>query len=62
VALYRLQFVDHFSGKILRARDFDAATDEMAVRYAEDARGLAAMELWDADRKIKQWDAFPPIA
>ena len=61
MAIYRLQFVDFYSGDIMRARDFEAATDEAAITYAEEARGLAPMELSDADRKIKNWDAFPPI-
>ena len=62
MAIYRLQFVDFFSGNVMRARDFEAPTDEAAITYAEEARGLAPMELWDADRKIKDWDAFPPMA
>ncbi|GAA3893851.1 hypothetical protein GCM10022276_11330 [Sphingomonas limnosediminicola] len=60
--IYRLQFVDCFSGKILRARAFEAPTDEAAITYAEGARGLAPMELWNAERMIRNWDAFPPIA
>ena len=59
--IFRLQYVDLFSGNILRARDFQAASDEAAIAYAEEARGLTAMELWQGDRKIKQWGAFPPI-
>ena len=62
MSVYRLQYVDVFSGNVMRARDFEAATEEAAITYAEEARGLASMELWDADRKIKHWDAFPSTA
>jgi hypothetical protein len=61
MSVYRLQYVDPFSGNILQTRDFEALTDEAAITYAEGARRLAPMELWNADRKIKQWDGFPPL-
>jgi hypothetical protein len=60
MAVYQLRYFDAFGGGIVRAREFQAESDEAAVAYADDARGLAPMELWEGDRRIKQWDAFPP--
>ena len=39
MSVYRLQYVDVFSGNVMRARDFEAATDEAAITYAEEAGG-----------------------
>jgi hypothetical protein len=60
VAVYQLRYFDGFSGKVVRAREFQADSDQAAMLYADDVRGLAPMELWEHDRKIKQWGAFPP--
>src|SRR4051794_40930085 len=57
MAVYQLRYFDAFSGNIVRARDFEAETDQAATAYADDARGLAPMELWERDRKITQWGA-----
>jgi|tagenome__1003787_1003787.scaffolds.fasta_scaffold20980432_7 hypothetical protein len=59
MAVYQLRYFDAFTGNAVSARDFEAESDQAAITYADDARGLARMELWEHDRKIKQWDAFP---
>ena len=61
MALYQMLTFYFSSGHFVRAREFKAETDAAAVAYAENARGLARTELWKGDRKIKQWDAFPPL-
>jgi hypothetical protein len=60
MAVYQLRYFDAFRGNVVRARDFQAESDQAAIAYADDARGLAPMELWERDRKIKQWGALPP--
>jgi hypothetical protein len=59
VALYRLDFLDTSTGQVCLAREFQADTDEAAIAYADDARGMSPMELWNGLRKIKRWEAFP---
>jgi len=61
MALYQMLTFYFSSGHFVRAREFKAETDAAAIAYAENARGLARTELWKGDRKIKQWDAFPPL-
>ena len=60
MASYRLKFLVAFSGKATLSRDFEAETDAAAIAYADDARGMTAMELWNEERKVKRWEAFPP--
>jgi hypothetical protein len=62
VAIYRLHYLDGFRGEAVSIREFQAETDETAIAYADEVRSLTAMELWQGDRRVKQWDAFPPIA
>jgi len=61
VGFYRLYYLDGYSGHIMRVREFDAENDQAAIAYGDEVRSLSPMELWDCDRKIKQWDAFPPM-
>ena len=61
VRFYRLYYLDGFNGHIVRVREFDADSDEAAIAYGDEVRSLSPMELWDGDRKIKHWDAFPPM-
>ena len=60
VPLYRLQYLDAFTGAVVRSQDLEAKDDEEAIACADVARGLTPMELWKRDRKIKEWSAFPP--
>ena len=60
MALYELRYLDAVRRLIVIRRSFEAESDELAVIHAEDARGLAPMELWQGERKIREWDAFPP--
>jgi hypothetical protein len=57
-----LHYVDGFGGDVVRVREFEAENDEAALTYGEDVRSLTAMELWEGDRKVRHWDAFPPAA
>ena len=60
VADYRLHYLDGSGGNIVLVREFEAQNDDAAIAYADDVRSLAAMELWQGEQKMKQWDAFPP--
>ena len=60
MARYQLRYLDASSGGVVSRRDFDAEGDEAAIAYADNARRMAAMELWERDRKVKEWEAFPP--
>jgi hypothetical protein len=61
VAYYRLYYLDGLSGHVDHFREFEAESDEAAIAYADDTRGLTPMELWSGERKIKDWEAFPPV-
>jgi hypothetical protein len=61
VAYYRLYYLDRLSGHVDHFREFEAESDEAAIAYADDTRGLTPMELWNGERKIKDWEAFPPV-
>ena len=39
-------------GRIFRCEDFDAPTDEQAIRQALELRGATAAELWCGQRKV----------
>jgi len=54
---YRLYFMDRFSGHIDHFREFEAADDDAAVAIAERWREDRPMELWNLERKLRQWDA-----
>ena len=53
---YRLYFIDRFSGHIDHFREFEAADDDSAVMVAERWREDRPMELWNLERKLRQWD------
>jgi hypothetical protein len=53
---YRLYFMDRFSGHIDHFREFEAADDEAAVAIAEGWREDRPMELWNLERRLKQWN------
>lgn len=52
---YRLYYMDRFSGHIDHFREFEADTDEAAVEIAETWRDGRPMELWNRNRRLKQW-------
>jgi hypothetical protein len=53
---YRLYFMDRFSGHIDHFREFEAADDDAAIAVAEGWREDRPMELWNLERRLKQWD------
>ena len=53
---YRLYFMDRFSGHIDYFREFEAETDDDAMRTAESWREDRPMELWNRQRKLQRWD------
>jgi hypothetical protein len=52
---YRLYFMDRFSGHIDHFREFEAADDDAALAIAERWREDRPMELWNLERKLRQW-------
>ena len=60
MAYYQLHYLNGFTGDIDHIREFEAESDEAAIAYAGDARGLNPMQLWSGARKVKCWEAFPP--
>ena len=56
---YRLYFMRRFSGHIDHYREFEAENDAAALAIAEGWREDLPMELWNLQRKLKQWDEAP---
>jgi hypothetical protein len=54
---FRLYYFDRFSGHIDHFRDFDAADDVAAVGVAERWNDGRPMELWNRERRLKQWES-----
>jgi hypothetical protein len=52
---YRLYFIDRSSGHIDHFREFEAEDDKDAVVLAEEWATGSPMELWNRDRRLKQW-------
>ena len=60
---YRLYYLDRFSGHIEHFREFEAEDDGAAIAYAEGCNAGQAMELWNRERRLRQWrTGFPPGA
>jgi hypothetical protein len=55
---YRLFFFDG-AGHIERAHEFEAESDERAIRVAEGWQEGRAMELWQHHRKVREWEPPP---
>lgn len=53
---YRLYIMHRQSGHIDHFREFEAEDDRHALAIAEGWREDARMELWNRERKLKQWD------
>lgn len=60
MTVYRLYFMDGFSGQIMEFVQFSAADDADAVRMAEERRRPIAMELWCQSQKIQRWEPMLP--
>jgi hypothetical protein len=59
VADYRLYFLDN-AAHIRHALDLDFESDERAIAVvAQDYSDGQAMELWQRDRKVKNFPAIP---
>jgi hypothetical protein len=52
---YRLYFIDRASGHIDHFREFEAESDEDALIVAQRWANGAPMELWNRDRRLRQW-------
>ncbi len=50
MACYQLNCLS--DGRIFRCEDFEAASDDQAIRTALDLRGVTAAELWCGERKV----------
>ena len=53
---FRLYYFDRFSGHIDHFREFDAEDDGAAVAVAQRWNDGRPMELWNRERRLKQWD------
>ena len=52
---YRLYFLDRFSGHIEHFREFEADHDDAALAIAEGWRDDKPVELWNRNRKLRNW-------
>lgn len=57
---YRLYFMDGSSAHILSARDLEAASDDAAIKVANECRTGGPMELWCRHRKVMRWEPDTP--
>ena len=55
---YRLYYFDGFSGHIDHFREFEAQDDAAAILLAERWSDGRAMELWNRERRLKQWETL----
>jgi hypothetical protein len=56
---YRLYFLDSVDRLISRSFEFEAASDEAAIRLAEAWREGRPVELWCGTQKLRTWDRDP---
>ena len=54
---YRLYFMHGPDRRITYSHEFEAESEERALRIAEGWREGRGAELWEGDRKLKSWDA-----
>ena len=54
---YRLYFMHRDEPRISRSHEFEAESDERAIRIAEGWREGRRAELWSGPRKLKSWEA-----
>jgi hypothetical protein len=56
LAQYRLYFMHGAERRITYSHEFEAESDERAIRIAEGWREGRRAELWGGSRKIRSWD------
>ena len=56
---YRLYFFDRFSGHIDPFREYEAESDSDAIALAEQWNDGRPMELWNRERRLRQWQSAP---
>jgi hypothetical protein len=54
---YRLYFMHSVERRITYSHEFEAESDERAIRIAEGWREGRGAELWTGSRQIKSWEA-----
>jgi hypothetical protein len=54
---YRLYFMHRDEARITYSHEFEAESDERAIRIAEGWREGRRAELWAGSRKLRSWDA-----
>jgi hypothetical protein len=57
VGQYRLYFLHGVDRRISHSHEFEAESDERAIRIAEGWREGRAAELWTGARKLMAWEA-----
>ena len=57
LAQYRLYFMQGAGGHINYSHEFEAESEERAIRIAEGWREGRSAELWTGNRKLKSWEA-----
>lgn len=54
---YRLYFLHRDDRRITYSHEFEAESDERAIRISESWREGRCAELWSGSRKLKCWEA-----
>ena len=54
---YRLYFMHGAERRITYSHEFEAESDERAIRISEGWREGRRAELWSGSRKLRSWDA-----
>jgi hypothetical protein len=57
---YRLYYFDRFSGHIDHFREYEAESDDSATALADGWSDGQPMELWNRERRLKQWQSAGP--
>lgn len=58
---YRLYHLDPFSGHITGVEELHAGSDIELVHALENRPRTGPMELWQAHRKVRRFDAVPDV-
>jgi hypothetical protein len=59
--MYRLYFLDRYSGHIDSVEDFPCADDVGAICLVQERELAVPAELWCSGRKVRRFDARPEI-
>jgi len=54
---YRLYFMNGPNRRITYSHEFEAESEERALRIAEGWREGRGAELWEGNRKLRSWDS-----